>query len=99
MSGSYFRGKPFGFPPSVRIVIRSLNCEHQQKSDEEREDPQCFCECDADEQRSSLTGSSRWVTQCACEEVASYVTNTDRGSAGSDCSQASADVCEFAFHT
>ena len=75
-----------------------LDCEHQQKCHEEREDPQRFGECQADEQCGCLTSSSGWVAQCASQVVSCNCTNTDCGSAGTNCSQTSADVCEFAFN-
>ena len=68
-----------------------LDGEHQQKRDEEREDPERFGESEADEEGSGLRSSSRRVAQGARQVVAGNVADTASGSAGADGSQTGAD--------
>src|SRR6056297_46307 len=92
MSGA---ARPSGRKDRVPL---GLDGEHQKQGNEEREDAQGFSKCDADEECGCLAGSCRGVAQCAGEEVACHVANTDSRCARADCREACADMCEFAFH-
>src|SRR6056297_2694391 len=76
--------------------------EHQQKRDEEREDPERFRERDADEHGRDLAAGGRRVAQRARQVVADNVAHTDGGPAHAGTCQACTDVSthlnDIAFH-
>src|SRR6056297_1331038 len=76
--------------------------EHQQKRDEEREDPQSFRERDTDEHGRCLAAGGRGVAQCTREEVANHVAHTNGCPAHARTGQTGTDICthlyDVAFH-
>ena len=79
-----------------------LDGEHQQKRDEEREDPERFGEGDADEESGGLRSSSRRVAEGASKVVASDVAHADSGGAGTDAGKTSTneltELSDIALH-
>ena len=88
-------------PKRKKTEVR-LDCEHQQQSHEEREDPQSFGKGQTDEQGRSLRRCCRRVAQGARQKVAGHMTNTDSRCARTDGGQAGTDelthLCDVTFH-